>query len=103
MIVNRRTYNIKPYRMDEAVALMKSEIEATAGFPGAYRIYEAGHLGSGAPYDILVVEFEYENFEAYEKGWNSWVAMPKDEFMSKWIEIANPGGTSEIWRLAASR
>jgi hypothetical protein len=103
MIVNRRTFNVKQGRMEEAVALIKAGFEAFPSYTGAYRIYTWSILAS-APGDVMVVEFEYEDFEAYQRLWNEWAASPGAEvYYEQSPEIFERGGSSEIWELAASR
>jgi hypothetical protein len=79
--------------MKEAVALQVAERERTGI---ASRIY----ISSIGPFDILAVELEGENLEEYEKGWAEYFASPEaTQFLEKWYEVTETGGTNEIWRL----
>jgi hypothetical protein len=103
MLVNRRTFNIKQGRMDEAAALLKMEVDSFAGYTGAYRIYISGLIYT-APVDVLVMELEYKDYEEYQRGWKDWGdAQNTAKFMEKWYEVTEAGGTNETWELAASR
>ena len=103
MIVNRRTFNVKPGLMEEAVALLKAGFEAFPAYTGAYRIY-AWSILAAAPGDVMVVEFEYEDLEAYQRLWTEWAASPgAAAYFEKSGELFDRGGSSEIWELAASR
>ncbi|MFC1997620.1 hypothetical protein ACFLXI_08465, partial [Chloroflexota bacterium] len=73
MIINRRTFNVKSGLMEEAVAAHKEAIESFPAYTGAYRIY-TGSLLAFAPSDVLVIELEYDDFEAYQRLWNEWAA-----------------------------
>ena len=97
MLVNRRTFNVKRGQTDEAVALVKAEIEQFSSYTHAFRIYSP-ETGS---FDVVAVEWEYENLEEYERIWAEWGATPEAAtFMEKWYDLTERGGTNEIWRLA---
>jgi hypothetical protein len=81
MIVNRRTFVVKRGCMLEAVATMK---ELRERGNGTFRIYTPNI----APFDIVVVEFEYGSLEEYDKEMTDWFASPEaDEFLERWFEI----------------
>ena len=100
MIVNRRTFTVKPGRMQEAVESVVKETAAEkerGGYSGTVRIYTS----SIGQFDQLAVEWEYESLAEYEKAWAEWGARPTTaEFMEKWIELVKAGGINEIWDLA---
>lgn len=97
MLVNRRTFNVKMGHMDEVVALIKAEIEQFTSYTRASRIYTP-ETGS---FDVVAVEWEYENLEEYERLWAEWGATPEAAaFTEKWYDLTERGGTNEIWHLA---
>ena len=94
MIVNRRTFVVKRGCMDAIVALSIAQREQI-GRP--YRIY----VPEMGPFDALAFEFEFENLQEYERVWAEWFGAPDAaEFMAKWYDLTEPGGTNEIWTLA---
>lgn len=93
MLVNRRTFVVKRGYMNEAVALQVAERERTGT---AYRIY----MSSIGPFDVIALEFEGENLEEYERVWAEYFASPEAaQFLEKWYEVTETGGTNEIWEL----
>jgi hypothetical protein len=100
MIVNRRTFNVKHGREQEAAALALKEIAAEkerGGFSGSARVYTS-RIGT---FNQMAVEWEYEDLAAYQKGGAEWSARPTTAaFMQKWLELTKEGGTNEIWALA---
>ena len=79
--------------MEEVVALAKAERER---MDGTWRIY----VSDIGPHDTIAFEFEFENLEAYERGWSEWAATPEAAaFMEKWNDLVKPGGATEIWTL----
>ena len=96
MIVNRRTFNVRPGRMEEAVELAAKELERGGNF-GAVRIYTI----SIGRFDQMAIEWEFQNLAEYEKGWAEWIARPTSaDFLDKLNELIKSGGTNEIWNLA---
>ena len=95
MIVNRRTFNVKPGQMDEIMALVRAETERI-GMPPITRAYRP-YIG---PFDLLAVEWEFESLAQCDEFWTEWFAAPEaDAFMSKFNELIAGGGTNEIWQL----
>ena len=94
VVVNRRTFNVKRGRMDEAVAAVKAESERFSSYTGPLRIYTA----ETGPADTLAVEWEYGSLEEYHRLWNEWGSTPGTAaYMEKWYELTEPGGTNELW------
>jgi hypothetical protein len=80
----------------EKVAKMALEESAKLDPPVTVRVYTA----SIAPFDQVVVDFEYEDLAAYEKAWADWFDKPETpDFMEKWNELTKSGGKNEIWDL----
>ena len=93
MIVDRRTFVVKKGRMDEAVALAAEE---RSRIDGTYRIYRP----TIGPIDVVAFEFEGGSLADNERGWVEWSATPEAaEFIKKWNELTEPGGSIEIWTL----
>jgi len=92
MVMNRFTRIIKKGHFDQAVALVKSEIERFRA-PQAIRLYS----GFAAPIDTLVMEFEFENLAELDKHWADWYADPESQnFRDKFDEITETGGENHI-------
>jgi len=100
MIVNRRTFNVKPGCGEKAVESLAAESAAEkkrSGFTGAVRIYSSsiGQLNQ------VAFEAEFRNLAEYETFWAGWAARPTTtEWLKKWIELEESGTTNEIWDLA---
>lgn len=93
MLINRRTFVVKRGCMHDVVALLKAERKQGHT---TYRIYTP-HI---APFDVIIIDFEFENLAAYEKKWHEWFTSPESaEFMERWYELTENGGTNEIWNL----
>lgn len=93
MIVNRRTFVVKRGRFEEAVALFMAERERK-GITGRIYVPETGS------FDTIVMEQEYESLEEYEKDLSEYFASPEAaQFLEKWYDLTETGGTNEIWRL----
>jgi hypothetical protein len=94
MIVQRRTYVVKGGCMPETVAMIKAIIETHDFEHHIRRVYTP----SIAPPGILAVEWEFESLEEYEKAWADWRDSPGSaEFMERWFELTESGGTNELW------
>lgn len=93
MIVNRRTFVAKRGKIREVTELLTKVVE-TANLPGAARIY----IPEIAPFDVVVTETEFEDWDQYHKFWAEWD--PGEAFWQKWFALTENGGTNEVWRLA---
>ena len=95
MIVQRITYNVKPGRMQEAVALAAEQKVRYAGAVPV-RVYGPGL----SPLDALAVEFEFENIAALDALWSRMGADPVwMAFMEQWNALMAGGGTNNTWTL----
>ena len=91
MYINRRTFIVKQGAMEEAVKLVKAEIERTAS-KGTVYTAEFG------PFDVMVVDFPVETLVEYQKTWAEWTATPEAaKFFEKWFTLTERGGTNEFW------
>ena len=100
MIVNRRTFNVKPGCGEKAVELLAAESAAEkrrSGFAGAVRIYSSD-IGQ---FNQVAFEVEFQNLAEYETFWAGRAARPTSaEWLKKWSELEQSAGTNEIWNLA---
>ena len=98
MIVDRRVFQVKQGRLEEVVELLKA---ASEGFSTqAYRIYTP----EVAEFDVVVIEWEYEDYQEMQSTIAAWVARLKTtDHWEKWGQVTAPGGRREIWQLAAQR
>ena len=88
-LVNRRTVIAKHGHVDEAVKLLK-------GGEIVSRVYRS-HYGT---FDAVALEVEFDSVDAMERGWAEWGATAEaEQFMKRWVEITEPGGTNEVWIL----
>ena len=92
MIVNRRTFVPKRGHLSEAVDLLRQEADKL-GMGDVPRIY----VPEIAPFDVIVTEMEFEDWEAYHKFWAEWA--PGEAFWTRWMALTENGGTNEVWRL----
>ena len=100
MISDRRIYNVKPGCEEAVVELLKEEIEGNSVYIHSYRIYTS-YISS---YDVVVVEWEFEDLQEMRADWDAWFAKTDmTEFNEKWDELTERGGHGEIWELVAQR
>ena len=97
MIVNRRTFVIKPGRMADAKALF---------IPGTLRAKPVGvtrpvrwHEIEFGAWNLWAMEAEFESLAEYERLTAEWLANHSPEFWTKYHEIKDHGGSKEIWTL----
>jgi hypothetical protein len=96
MVMNRRTFIVKRGRMQEAIALLKEEVQRS---PNAQRtrIY----VPEVAPFDVICAEGDFESLAEYERYWADYFAQPQTTaFLERWFELTETGGTNELWELA---
>jgi len=93
MIVNRRTFVAKRGHIEEACELLAKERRHSGVVPGAMRIY----VPEIAPFDTIVLELEFEDWEQYHRMWAEW--SPGEAFWEKWYAVTEGGGTNAVWRL----
>ena len=95
MIVNRRTFVVKQGCQDEVVAMVLAE-NNRLNWSITSRVYTPNI----APFNQIIVEWEYEDLATYEKHWAEWFALPETpDFMEKWNSLIKPGGSNEIWNI----
>jgi hypothetical protein len=95
VIVNRRTFHLKPDRIGDAVALAKKEGEQ---FPAKHN--GRSYLSSVARWHVLAWEAEFESLAEYERVMAEWFARPEAEAaLATYRECFTGGGTNEIWEL----
>jgi hypothetical protein len=94
MIVNRRTFIVKKGGMQRVVELFMTVAERIE-HELPFRIYTPQF----GPFDVVVVEAEYEDVEAYYReqermemtDWNP------VSFMEELDSLTEPGGSNELW------
>ena len=75
MLVNRRTFVVKRCCMHEVVELLKAERKRSGA---TYHIYTPNI----APFDVVMLAFDFESLADYEKTWHVWFAPPESaDFM----------------------
>ena len=96
MIVNRRTFNVKPGCLEEIVQLIR-DVGAEIGQKPAYSPIRVLTAVFG-PFDVLVLETTHENMEQYQQYWIELGGEPAMvKFFEKWYTLIAGGGTNEIW------
>ena len=96
MIVNRRTWLIKPGRMRDARALIQEVVRAKpAGMTRTVRCY----VSEFGAWNLLALEAEFETVAECERLVAEWLAPLSPEFWKKWNELRDPGGGNEMWTL----
>ncbi len=98
MLINRRTFKIKPGRMEEAVKLIKDFVEEV-GVPagGANPRLSTAFFGA---FDVLFMEVEHENLDHYQKYWNELFNLPAmGRFFETWNSLTEVGGVNELWEV----
>jgi hypothetical protein len=104
MIVLRQTYAAKRGG-DEAgpshvplQSLVKAFMERPWSHVHAWRLYS---MPVGQPMNLVVLEIEYESFEAYESYWGEMYSDPETPEIMKIVrELTERAVTQEIWQLA---
>ena len=93
MLVNRRTFNVKPGHTKAVATMVKSEC-ARLNLPARICSNVIG------PFDTVSCDYEFKTLAEYEKFWNEWHASPEGEsFLVKWRQEVERGGKNEIWEL----
>ena len=95
MIVERRTYKVKPFCERATVDFVK-ETQALSGFPNLRRIYRP----ISGPDDVFCHEYEFKNWQEREQYWADFFALPQmPEWIEKWKELTESGGSIEFLTL----
>ena len=93
MYVNRRAYKILPKNYDKVKKLLLAERERVGG---TFKICTS----SFGPYDTILVDIEFESYEAYQKFSSSYPATPESvQFVEKMNPLIETGGTNEFWHV----
>jgi hypothetical protein len=57
-----------------------------------------------SPYNVVAVEWEYEDLGQMRAAWDAWLAKPGTaEYMEQFLGLYRPGEHGDIWQLAAYR
>jgi hypothetical protein len=99
MIVNRRTFNVKPTETEAAIEWLQQEIakeQARSPLPGKARVY----VTSIGTFSQVAMEAEFEDLTAYDRFWKTWFSRPECQAANeKFTKLLKGGGTNEIWTL----
>jgi hypothetical protein len=95
MIIERFTYQVKPYRLQEAIALVQEERNHSPR-KEHIRIY---HTMFGTM-DQLVLEFEFDDLAQHAEHWDQWFGSERAApFGEKWRDLIESGAQREIFRV----
>lgn len=93
MIVNRRTFNLKPDRVEDALALAKAT-QPAFGHNSRY------YVPLVAAWHVLVWEAEFQSLAEYDGAMAEYWTRPEAaEELKKWRECFAGGGANELWEL----
>ncbi len=100
MIVDRRTIHCKQGRAVDVADLLSEAIAQNTSYTGNYRIY----MPDIGPYDVVVIECEYEDVQALRAAQQAWREFTdQTAFWEEWKAVTERGGHGEIWQLASQR
>ena len=95
MVVNRFTRIVKNDCMQQAIEVVKAEIQR-AGTPHATRVCTA----YAGPNNVLIIEFEFEDIAELDQYWTTWFADPASTAFNEALnKLTKAGGANEIWNL----
>jgi hypothetical protein len=101
MYINRRTFPMKQGAMEPAIELFKDLVKdgKAANLPVAPREVKLLTAYFG-PFDLLVMEVEFEDLASYESYWGEVFGHPlMVAFFEKWNTLNNGGGANELWEV----
>jgi hypothetical protein len=99
MILERWTFQIKPGRVDEAVALLVGERDPGES-PYTIRI---STIMLGGKSDRVDWRCAFESFAQREQFWSEWAASPRSKlFLEKWLPLLDPGSEHDLWDLKSA-
>ncbi len=94
MLVDRRTFYLKPEHANTAVQMMVAENHRLGVTQVRFYLSMTGR------FNTLVGEWEFENLAAYEKFWKEWGGSPEATvFLEKFRPLNETVGTHELWNL----
>jgi hypothetical protein len=95
MIVERRTYRIKPF-CEQAAADFVIETQGVFGRPNVVRLY----MPISGPGNVIYQEFEFGDWQEREEFWAAFFALPEmPEWVEKWKTLTESSGRIEFLRL----
>jgi hypothetical protein len=87
-------WNVKPGKVEQVAEMLKQVLHDTD--QPIKRVY----VPKISPLNRVVFEQEYENLAEWERLRDEWSASEyAAEFMPKWYEVVEGGGTEEVWEL----
>ena len=95
MIVERRIYKARP-SCEQQVAEFVKEAWDVYGFPNTHRLYRP----ISGPVNVVYHELEFKDMQEREQVWAAFFALPQmPEWVEKWTELIETGGSVEFSRL----
>jgi hypothetical protein len=95
VIVQRIFHAVKQGRVDDFLALMKSNPDSVLNL-ATKRTYTS-YIGR---FNTVCHELEFESLDELDKCWAQWWADPETPaYMEKYHELTERGGSSEVWTL----
>ncbi len=93
MFIQRVTSIVRPGCMDDAVAMVKAEIE--------YGQADARVLTAVfGPFDRMIFEVRFPALADFEPFWAKWSELPTTpKFQQDWPMVSVPGGSTELWEV----
>jgi hypothetical protein len=92
VIVERRTYQVKPFCAQAAAEFVK-EVFEQIGFPHSSRIYTP-IIGTG---NVIYHEVEFEDFAERQAFWAAFFLRPEQAgWQEKWAELTESGFSNEL-------
>jgi hypothetical protein len=92
MVVDRRTFSVKPGKQDEVVELIK-KAAFFSPFTISYRIY--------TPYfartDEVILEIEFQDLAECDRYWAGWLQKVTPEWGASWNNLVETGGKAEAY------
>jgi hypothetical protein len=95
MIVNRRTFSVKPGQVEAIIEVLSTGADHIADRP-VLRLYEA-YMGVA---NRVAFELEFDDLAHYARFWDEWTAAPESaQVLEKFNQHLEMEWTNEIWRV----
>lgn len=100
MIINRRTFNVKPGCMEAAIKCLKDAETDFASNSKSKPIHLKLTTAIFGPFDLLATEAEFEDQDQYKIYTDELFSHPvMERFFETWFTLIVSGGTNEIWEI----